>query len=98
MPTKLPPYPPPEDFRQFHTLVKRAKNNQSGSITPEQFHKLLNIILSAQERTAPMFGWFYGNRHYLTESLHKAGITIRKEIFPNPSRFKTKETWLCSAR
>jgi hypothetical protein len=72
-------------------LVKRAKSCQRGSVTQRQFHKLLNIIMSAQERDSPLFGWYYGNRHFLTQAILKAGIAIRKDKFPNPSRFKTKE-------
>ena len=89
---KLPPHPAPESFRQFSALVKRAKSFQHGSITQHQFTRLLGSILAAQERTSPLVGWCYINRHYLRQALFKAGIAIRKDKFRNPSRFKTKET------
>jgi len=94
MPNKLPPYPAPEVFRQFISLVKRAKTHQHGSITKKQFSRLLNIIMSAQERVSPLIAWCHWNEKRLRQSLLSAGITIRKDKIPNPSRFKTKERGL----
>ena len=85
MSKKLPPYPDPEMFHQFWHLVKRAKSSQHCSITQRQFHRLLNIILSAQERTSLLIGWCYWNEKRLRQSLLKAEVTIRKDKIPLPA-------------
>jgi hypothetical protein len=82
------------DLPLFRHLIHRARSSQNGSLTWNQYMKLVSAFFSAQppREAGLLIGWAHHHTQRLRAAIHLEGVTIRPEPGWRPKRIPGSAT------